>query len=77
MAIFIEFQQLCTRIGNLIGINDPIVIYVQRPHNGGHRPMMPVTPKTRPALIRPARRWAVRTIILRGRHKRRRTGCNR
>jgi hypothetical protein len=64
ITVFIQRQQLGARIGNLVGINDPIVIHIQRPHNGWQRRMMPAAPKTRATLVRTTGRRCVCAVIL-------------
>lgn len=46
VAVLIQLQQFCAGIGNLIGINDPVMINVQRQDNRWHRRMMMTVPET-------------------------------
>lgn len=77
VTIFIQGQQLGAGIGDLIGINDTIVIHVERAHDGRDGVMVTTATKTGATLVRTTGRRGVGAVILRGSHEGGRTDGER
>ncbi len=62
VVVLVQGQQFGAGIGDLVGINDAVVIHIQRPDDGRQRGMMPMSARPRTALVTAGRR-SVRVFI--------------